>query len=139
MKRKAAAILDPIEKEIEMKDLGSNVEKILYWVRPKRSISYMAIQFTGHNVKDIEEFLGQKVTVIEGVKDQSVLYFKNDRAGWDDTDTRAEEGQYIIKAYDTYHVVDTIEGPDSEYRITGKWVYECHWYDDSDETEEADS
>lgn len=121
-----------------MKDLGSNVEKALYWVRPKRPISYTAIQFTGHNKKDIEEFLGQGVTVVGVTNGKNILHFENDRAGWDDTDTTAKEGQFIVKAYDTYHVVDTIEGPDSEYRITGKWVYECHMYTTEEDTAEEE-
>ena len=123
-----------------MEDLGSNVEKTLYWVRPKRPISYEAMQFTGNNKKDIEEFLGQEVEVIGVTGGKSILHFENDRAGWDDVDTTAKEGQFIVKAYDTYHVVDTIEGPDSEYKITGKWVYERHMYTaDEDDAEEADS
>lgn len=121
-----------------MKYFGSHVEKTLYWVRPKHPISYEAMQYDGHNVKDIEEFLGQEVSISENIEGKSILHFRNDRAGWDDIDTTAKEGQFIVNAYDTYHVVDTIEGPDSEYRITGKWVYECHTYT-ADEEEEADS
>ena len=107
-----------------MKEIRKDVVKTLYRVKPKYAVTYEAIQYDGHNKKDIEEFLGQEV-IKNGC---GGVIFTNDRNTWDDIETSVQPGQYIVKAYDTYHVVDTIDGPDSDYRITEKIVDERHFY-----------
>ncbi len=105
-----------------MKEVRKDVIKTTYRVKPKYDITYEAIQYDGHNAEAIEDFLNQSV---EG-EEEGVLFFENDRAAWDDTETMVKPGQFIVKAYDTYHVVDSLEGED--YRIVEKVVEERHYY-----------
>ena len=112
-----------------MKEVRKDVVKTLYRVKPKYAVTYEAIQYDGHNKKDIEEFLGQEV-IKNGC---GGVIFTNDRNTWDDIETSVQPGQFIVKAYDSYHVVDALE---PEYRITEKIVDERHFYTAE---EEADS
>lgn len=135
-KKLFTAILAPLEKEIEMKERYKCVMHEKFMVAPKYPVVFEAIKFKGTNMMEIEEFLGQKITE-DGREDNGrhFFYFVNDRNEWDDLPTKVTEGQYIIKAHDTYHVVNNIEGPHSEYEIVEKIVDERHFYT----AEEADS